>query len=97
MLYTNATNNTVAVGKSARLHCMTNSIPTTNTFLFHHNGSLLAETSNGVLDIDDVQLSNAGLISCYPRNILGQGEPAYVNLTVTHKGSKIFNHEYLES
>lgn len=93
VLYSNATNNTIAFGKSVGLHCKTNSIPAAQSFSFYHNGLLLAESNNGVFVIPNVQRSNAGLINCHPRNVLGVGDTAHVNLTVVYEGmsSAIFD------
>lgn len=86
MLYNNGTNDTIAFGKTLHLRCQTNSVPITKSFSFYQNGMLLNKTSTGVLDIPNVQRSHAGLITCHPRNLIGVGETAHVNLTVVYEG-----------
>ena len=83
-LTSNATKNIAIEGLPVTFQCTADSVPPP-MFEIRFKGLSLGNSSNGKLTIQQVKASDQGRYECIPRNILGSGRRASLNLTVLGK------------
>ena len=83
-LTSDATKNTAIEGFPLTFQCTADSVPPP-IFEIRFKGLSLGDSGNGKLTIQQVKASDQGRYECVPRNILGTGRIASLNLTVLGK------------
>lgn len=79
-----ARNNAVMVDQAVTFTCSAESLPTPQLELLFNNKTL-GMFQNGTFALHRVNVSNEGEYQCIPRNFLGTGPTAHLNLTVRGK------------
>ena len=83
-LTSDAQNDAVTENFEVTFHCTANSVPPPELQLLFNNSSLGFFINNKFV-LTNVNSSNQGTYKCIPRNILGTGPAASLNLTVLGK------------
>ena len=94
-LTSDAHNDAVAESVQVTFYCTADSVPPPELELRIGNSSLGLFVNN-MLTLENINASNQGTYECVPRNILGPGPTATLNLTVLGMyGNKHFNINYV--
>ena len=63
------------------LRCTADANPPITIYKIYHNGSLISNSSSGVLNITRALSEHAGLYVCVPYNAYGRGEKTSLNVS----------------
>ena len=72
------------------LRCTADANPPITTYEIYQNGSLISNSSSGILNITRAIAEHAGLYVCVPYNVYGRGESASLNVSFVGKFVRFF-------
>ena len=85
VMHSNASNNIAVSPVAVVCNCSADANPLPIKYQFYSNDNLLGESFDGIYVISETRQYHGGIIKCVPRNMLGNGEEAFLNFTVNGK------------
>ena len=90
VMHSNASNNIAVSPVAVVCNCSADANPLPIKYQFYSNDNLLGESFDGIYVISETRQYHGGIIKCVPRNMLGNGEEAFLILLSTVRF--LFNH-----
>eukprot|EP00794_Sanderia_malayensis_P010648 gene10648-11776_t len=80
---TNKVNNVARLGQSIAFNCsFTEARPVIVYYQIFRDGTLVSNSTSGIFILDPVSLSQEGVYTCIPKNIIGNGLQKQINFTI---------------